>query len=99
MVRRGPTFSSHFPANAADNPRNTIASENIQPSVVSDQSPDTDESRPMTRVSGRLNTENAYACPIHKWTANAAGGTIHREKPGLAIVASFEKKPGDPGEP
>jgi hypothetical protein len=43
-----------------------------------------------------LNTENAYAWPIHKWTASAAGGTIHREKPGCAMVALLEKKPRGP---
>ncbi len=59
MVRRGPTFSSHLPAKAADRPRNTIASEKIQPSVVSDQSSGADFVMPMIFVSGALNTENA----------------------------------------
>jgi len=48
-----------LPANAADNPRNTMASEKIQPSVVSDQSSGADSEIPITLVSGALKTENA----------------------------------------
>ncbi|MCY1244446.1 hypothetical protein D9M72_575190 [compost metagenome] len=59
MVRRGPTFSSHLPANAAEMPRKKIASENTQPSVVSCQSPGADCVTPRIRVSGSLKTEKA----------------------------------------
>lgn len=59
IVRRGPTCSSHLPANAAERPRKTMASEKIQPSVVSDQSLGADWVMPMTFVNGPLNTENA----------------------------------------
>lgn len=99
IVRRGPTCSSHLPAKAADKPRNTIASEKIQPREVSDQSSAADCVMPITLVSGPLNTENAYAWPIQRWTARAAGGTIQREKPGLATVASLEKKDAEPEFP
>src|SRR3569623_3345053 len=94
MVRRGPTLTSHFPAKAADSPRKKIASENIQPSVVSAQSSGADCVMPITLVKGALNTENAYAWPMNKSTASAAGGTIQRLNPGAAIEASFEKKDG-----
>jgi hypothetical protein len=51
---------------------------------------------PITLVNGPLNTENAYAWPIQRWTASAAGGTIQRENPGFAMVASFEKNRAEP---
>jgi hypothetical protein len=34
---------------------------------------------------------------MHKCTASAAGGTIQRENPGFATVASLEKNPDEPG--
>ena len=37
---------------------------------------------PMTRVSGRLKTLKAYAWPMERWMARAAGGTSQRLKPG-----------------
>ena len=37
-------------------------------------------------IKGSLITENAYTCPIDRWTARAAGGTSHRLKPGGAMV-------------
>src|SRR5690348_7690476 len=42
----------------------------------------------MSRVMGRLNTLKAYACPMHRCTQRAAGGTIQRLKPGPATVRS-----------
>jgi len=59
MVTRGPTFSSHFPANAADSPKNRIARLNIQPSVVSFQSSGKDSVTPNTLVNGKLKTLKA----------------------------------------
>ena len=53
----------------------------IQPSVVSFQSSGADSVMPMTRVSGMLKTLKAYAWPMHRWIASAAGGTSQREYP------------------
>src|ERR1700729_907558 len=50
---------------------------------------------PMSLVSGRLKVENAYACPMHKCTARAAGGTINRLKPGPATVLSRSRNEDD----
>ena len=50
----------------------------IQPSVVSFQSAGADSVMPMTRVSGKLKTLKAYAWPIARWMARAAGGTSQR---------------------
>src|SRR5262249_59522004 len=83
-------------ARSAERTANTIAREKCQPRVVNDQSPAADCVMPTPLVSGPLNTENAYASPIHRCTARAAGGTIQREKPGRATVACLEKKEGEP---
>ncbi|MNR20549.1 hypothetical protein D3C85_1373980 [compost metagenome] len=66
MVVRGPTFSSHLPANAAERPRNTMARLKVQPRVVSFQSSGTDWSMPMTWVNGALKTLKAYTCPMQR---------------------------------
>ena len=58
---------------------------NIQPSWVSFQSPGADWVMPSSLVIGKLNTL-AYTWPMHRWMHRAAGGTIQRLKPGLAIV-------------
>jgi hypothetical protein len=63
---RGPARSSHAPNTAADSPRNTIAALKTQPIVLSFQSPGADVVTPRTRDNGRLNTLNAYACPIDR---------------------------------
>ena len=47
---------------------------------------------PSCRVSGRLNTLSAYACPMQRWVASAQGGINQRLNPGLAIVRSLLKK-------
>src|SRR5579883_488610 len=88
MARRGPPSSTQRPNTAEETPRKKIASENIQPSSVSFQSPGADLLMPMSLVIGRLKTLNAYAWPMHRCTQSAAGGTIQRLKPGLAIVRS-----------
>ena len=77
MALRGPTRSSQVPNSAADTPRNTMATLKTHPMVLSDQSPAVDAVIPMERDSGMLKTLNAYACPIERWTARAAGGTRH----------------------
>jgi hypothetical protein len=94
IATRGPTRSIQRPAKAADRPRNTIARLKIQPRVVSLQSCGVDCVMPITLVSGPLNTLNAYAWPMQRWTASAAGGTSQRLKPGRATIRCFEKKPG-----
>src|SRR5262245_54507434 len=43
---------------------------------------------PRSFVIGKLKTLSAYACPMHKCTHSAAGGTIQRLKPGFATVCS-----------
>ena len=58
----------------------------IQPSWVSFQSSGADWVIPRSLVIGKLNTLKAYTWPMHRWMHNAAGGTIHRLNPGLAIV-------------
>ncbi len=55
-----------------------MAIEKIHPTVVSAQSPGALSVMPRVRVSGRLKTEKAYACPMERWMASAAGGMRHR---------------------
>ncbi len=55
-----------------------IAIEKVQPTSVSFQSPGAEWVMPMSLVSGKLKVENAYAWPIDKCTARAAGGTEKR---------------------
>src|SRR5262245_3306947 len=62
--------------------------EKIHPSSVSFQSPGADWVMPRSFVIGKLKTLSAYACPIHKCTHSAAGGTIQRLYPGFATVCS-----------
>ncbi len=52
---------------------------NTQPIVLSFQSSGAECVTPMRCESGRLKTLNAYAWPIDRWIASAAGGTSHRE--------------------
>jgi len=63
----------------AESPRKTMAIEKIHPTVVRAQSPGALSVTPMTRVSGRLKTLKAYAWPMERWIASAAGGTRQRE--------------------
>src|SRR4051812_33907748 len=87
---RGPTRSSQPPHSAADNPRNTMNSVNVNVSAPTDQShvvvnnsPNqfvpaaqaTGLVMPSARDSGSQNTENPYAMPMHKCIQSAAGGT------------------------
>src|SRR5580698_8422777 len=88
---RGPTRSTQRPKTAADEPRNTIAMEKIQPTSFKFQSPGADCVTPSNLVSGRLKVEKAYAWPMHRCTANAAGGTMKRLKPGAAMMFSRSK--------
>jgi hypothetical protein len=46
--------------------------------MLSFQSSGAGEAPPISLESGRLNTLNAYACPMERWMASAAGGTSHR---------------------
>ncbi|MHC5916774.1 MAG: hypothetical protein ACYTXE_38670, partial [Nostoc sp.] len=46
---------------------------------------------PISLVIGRLNTLNAYTCPMHKCIANAAGGISQRLNLGCAMVRSLSK--------
>src|SRR5688572_18479259 len=86
IALRGPSRSIHLPNAAAEMPRNAIAMEKIHASGGCSQSrPGTWWSTPITCVSGILKTENAYACPIERCTASAAGGTSQRLKPGGAM--------------
>src|SRR5579862_3333385 len=89
---RGPTLSTQRPNSAADEPRTTIAMEKIQPTCFRSQSPGAECVIPSSLVSGRLKVENAYACPIERCTARAAGGTKNRLNPGGATVFSRSRK-------
>src|ERR1700677_40161 len=89
---RGPARSTQRPNTAAARPRMAMAMENIQPISFKFQSPGTECVMPRTLVSGRLNVENAYACPMERCTASAAGGTKKRLYPGGAMVFSRSKK-------
>ena len=55
-----------------------MATLNTQPMVLNDQSPADDAVIPSVRESGMLNTLNAYAWPMDRCTASAAGGTRQR---------------------
>src|SRR5882757_679987 len=92
---RGPTRSTQRPKTAADEPRKTMAIEKIQPTSFKFQSPGAVCVSPMSLVSGRLKVENAYACPMHRCTARAAGGTRNRLKPGPATVFSRARNVDD----
>src|SRR4029079_1152269 len=89
---RGPSRSTHVPNKAADEPRKTIASVNVHPSVVTFQSPGADCVTPRARVRGSQNTLKPYAIPIDRCVASAAGGTSHRLNPGGATMRSRERK-------
>src|SRR5215469_16153461 len=86
IARRGPPSSTQRPNTAEETPRKKIAMEKIQPRSVNFQSSGVDCVMPRSFVIGRLNTLNAYAWPMHRCTHKAAGGTIHRLKPGPATV-------------
>src|SRR5882757_9705908 len=88
MDRRGPTRSTQRPNRAADDPRNNIAMEKIHPTSLRLQSPGADCVIPSSLVSGKLKVEKAYAWPMHRCTARAAGGTWNRLNPGGATVLS-----------
>src|SRR5206468_12082664 len=49
---------------------------------------------PMARARGRLKTLIAYAWPMHRWIASAAGGTSQRLNRGPATIRSLESRPG-----
>src|SRR5712672_1131424 len=89
----GPASSNHGPANAAERPRNTIARVNDHPMVVNFQSPGADWVMPMARDSGTLNTLIAYAWPMQRCIASAAGGTSQRLYPGGAVMRSLSSTP------
>ena len=74
---RGPTSSSHFPATAAERPRNTIAVENTGTTDERLQSADDAATTPSSRVKGSLNRDQAYTDPMHRWMLIDAGGMRH----------------------
>ena len=80
---RGPTRSTHVPPIADEMPSIAMASEKIQPIATSPPSP-----IPKCSASGILKTENAYAWPMLRWIASAAGGMSHRLKVVGAMIAS-----------
>src|SRR5882757_8293018 len=88
MDLRGPTRSTQRPKTAADRPRRTMAIENVQPTSVNFQSDGAEWVMPINLVRGKLKVENAYAWPIDRCTARAAGGTKKRLKPAGAMVTS-----------
>src|SRR5258708_3401356 len=88
---RGPTCSTQRPNRAAEAPRNTMAREKTQPISFKFQSCGTDWVNPISFVRGRLKVEKAYAWPMERCTARAAGGTKKRLKPGPAMVLSRSK--------
>src|ERR1019366_4162230 len=85
IALRGPAASSHRPNVNAERPRETIAVLKIQPMVVSFQSAGAGLLMPTSVESGRLKTLKAYAWPIARWMASAAGGTRQRLNPSPAI--------------
>src|SRR5581483_3953012 len=93
IARRGPPSSTQRPNTADETPRKKIANEKIQPRSVSFQSSGADCEMPMSFVMGKLKTLKAYAWPMHRCTQSAAGGTIHRLKPGPATVWLRSRKP------
>src|SRR5258707_6436483 len=88
---RGPTRSTQRQNRAAEAPRNTMAREKTQPISFKFQSCGEDCVNPISFVSGRLKVEKAYAWPMERCTARAAGGTKKRLKPGPAMVLSRSK--------
>src|SRR5215831_7944819 len=94
-ARRGPSFSTHRPNIAADDPRKTIASVKVHVSVLTFQSSGPDFVMPIARLSGSQKTLNPYAIPMDRWMASAAGGTSHRLKPGVAMIRSFDRSGAD----
>src|ERR1035437_1688426 len=85
IASRGPAASSQRPKVNAERPRKTIAVLKIQPIVESFQSAGAGLSIPTSVESGRLKTLKAYAWPMARWIARAAGGTRQRLNPGGAI--------------
>lgn len=69
IARRGPTRSTQVPNKAADRPSITIA--------IREDHADLGVTRVEVPSSWVLYTLVAYACPIHRWIANAAGGINH----------------------
>ena len=106
---RGPECSSQPPQMAAEQPRKMKNRVKIQLSIEIGQSQSdantwarklmfgaqaTGAVIPMALDSGNQNTEKPYAMPMHRWMANAAGGTSQRLKPGLAMMRSLDKNAG-----
>ena len=85
IAARGPLRSTHVPITAADRPSITIAIEKITPIWVRFAS--------KCLTSAVLYTLVAYAWPMHRCTASAAGGISQRLKPGPATERSRESSP------
>jgi hypothetical protein len=80
IALRGPTRSTQVPITAAETPSITMAIEKMMPIAVRLVS--------KCATSAVLYTLVAYACPIQRWMARAAGGISHRLYPGFATVCS-----------
>jgi len=83
---RGPTFSNHLPATAADKPRKTIATVKIHTTLFKDQSSAALVTTPSRLINDGLNKLQAYTEPIQRWMPNAAGAVNQRLKPGFATI-------------
>jgi hypothetical protein len=86
IAARGPFLSTQVPNSAAETPSMTIAIEKMMPIAVSVVS--------KCLTSAVLYTLVAYAWPMHRWTARAAGGISQRLKPGRATMRSRARKLG-----
>src|SRR5512135_880113 len=111
---RGPSRSTQRPHTAAEEPRKTKNSVNIQPSVLIFQSQDVATRRPqnpmpagqgidcvmpIALLSGNQNTLNPYDMPMDRCMASAAGGTSHRLNPGGTMMRSLDNRPDMLGPP
>src|SRR4051795_8882840 len=91
IAARGPLRSTQVPNRAADRPSITIAIEKMMPIAVRLDS--------KWATSAALYTLVAYAWPMHRCTASAAGGISQRLKPGRATVRSRARKLGTATKP
>ncbi len=105
---RGPERSNQPPQTAAATPRKKMNRVNTQLRSATLQSQVVVTSASMipalgaqatglppvsARLNGSQKTLNPYAMPMHRWIANAAGGTNHRLKPGGAMVRARDSRP------
>ena len=106
---RGPARSTQPPQTAAATPRTNMNRVKIQFRSATSQSQLVVKSTfqmlepagqlsglppPTARDNGSQKTLKPYAIPMHKWIANAAGGTNHRLYVAAATVRSRSNSPG-----